>query len=113
MMTPLGSAGGLQERVRVVAVGEAISIAGESPGTIIINKKYESKLAVICVQFTSLQCSNVDGNKFTSATIRKICMNRKLILLKWDQLAYSILTSRQCSLLTVPHYSVAGQDYGR
>ena len=33
-MTPLGSAGGSQERVRVVAVGEAISIAGGDPGTI-------------------------------------------------------------------------------
>ena len=38
-MTPLGSAGGSQERVRVVAVGEAISIAGGPPGTISI--KYE------------------------------------------------------------------------
>ena len=38
-MTPLGSAAGSQERVRVVAVwvaavGEAISIAGGPPGTI-------------------------------------------------------------------------------
>ena len=33
-MTPLGSAGGPQERVRVVAVGEAISITGGPPGTI-------------------------------------------------------------------------------
>ena len=38
-MTPLGSAGGSQERVRVVAVGEAISIAGGPPGAISI--KYE------------------------------------------------------------------------
>ncbi len=33
-MTPLGSAGGSQERVRVVAVGEAINIAGGPPGAI-------------------------------------------------------------------------------
>ncbi len=39
MMTPLGSAGGSQERVRVVAVGEAISIVG-GPGTIIKSKLY-------------------------------------------------------------------------
>ena len=36
-MTPLGSAGGPQERVRVVAVGKAISIAGALPGTISID----------------------------------------------------------------------------
>ncbi len=44
-MTPLGSADGSQERVRVVAVGEAINIAGGDPGS--INIKYESKLTVI------------------------------------------------------------------
>ena len=38
-MTPLGSAGGPQERVRVAAVSEAISISGESPGTIIKSMK--------------------------------------------------------------------------
>ncbi len=44
-MTPLGSAGGSQERVRVVAVGEAINIAGGDPGS--INIKCESKLTAI------------------------------------------------------------------
>ncbi len=42
MMTPLGSAGGLQERVRVAAVSEAIRIAGGLPGA----KKYNSIIAI-------------------------------------------------------------------
>ncbi len=57
-MTPLGSAGGSQERVRVVAMGEAISIAGGPPGA--INIKYESKLncyMLLCV--CSLPSSSV------------------------------------------------------
>ncbi len=47
-MTPLGSAGGPQERVRVVAVGEAISIAGGPPGTISI--KYEAVITIVAVR---------------------------------------------------------------
>ena len=41
-MTPLGSAGGSQERVRVVAVGEAMSIAGGPPGALSIKYDYWS-----------------------------------------------------------------------
>ena len=87
MMTPLGSAGELQKRVREVVVEESnVRAVGGEVGTANNERCYRCAIVDLNL-FTILQCHDINGNKFSKVASLKVSADRELVLLMWYQVS--------------------------